>query len=176
MSERIKITGNKTEKSIEIFSIKDRSKQNILLVWFILWTISGIIIFSQFFMPSSREVKLTYAVWMAFWVYFEYKASVLLTWRRKGKEVIKLVDDQIIITREVNGRGIDVKYEKEKIKNLRMVDFNDRKVQARVQPLYWSMGSETILFDYDNKPVALGLQLTQNEANDVLKQLRFLVK
>lgn len=154
----------------------DNVKMKILIVWFVLWTLSGVIVFSQFFMPSSREVKLTYAVWMAFWAYFEYKASVLLSWRRKGKEVLKMVENKLVIIRDINGRGIPAFYEKEKIKNIRTVNFEDKKVLARVQPLYWSMGYETVLFDYDTKLIGLGLQLTKDEANQVVKQLKVNIK
>ena len=176
MSNRIKYNHTQGQKLIEIHTIQDDTKMKILIVWFVLWTISGMIVFSQFFMPSSREVKLTYAIWMAFWAYFEYKASVLLTWRRKGVEIIKYNDGKLVITREVNGRGIPAFYEKEKIKNIRTVNFEDKKVLARVQPLYWSMGYETVLFDYDTKLVGMGLQLTKNEANEVVKQLKLIIK
>lgn len=176
METRIRYNNATGQKEIEIYSMHDNVKMKILIVWFVLWTLSGVIVFSQFFMPSSREVKLTYAVWMAFWAYFEYKASVLLSWRRKGKEVLKMVENKLVIIRDINGRGIPAFYEKEKIKNIRTVNFEDKKVLARVQPLYWSMGYETVLFDYDTKLIGLGLQLTKDEANQLVKQLKVNIK
>ena len=170
MLNRIQLSNDR--KTLEIPSIEDAGKLKILIVWFVLWTISGMVVFSQFFMPSTRDVKLMYAVWMAFWAYFEYKASVLLSWRRKGKEIIQFSESGFTLRRDINGRGIDKVYERAEIKNIRTVNYSDRKVLARVQPLYWNMGYETVLFEYKGKEEALGLQLTEEEALQVVKIMK----
>ena len=167
---RIQLSSDR--KTLEIPSIADATKLKILIVWFILWTISGMIVFTQFFVPTSRDVKVWYAVWMAFWAYFEYKASVLLSYRRKGKEILQFSESGFTFRRDINGRGIDKVYERAEIKNIRTVDFKDKKVIARVQPLYWNMGYETVLFDYKGKEEALGLQLTEEEAQQVVKIMK----
>jgi hypothetical protein len=109
---------------------------------------------------------------MAFWAYFEYKASVLLSYRRKGKEILQFSESGFTFRRDINGRGIDKVYERAEIKNIRTVDFKDKKVIARVQPLYWNMGYETVLFDYKGKEEALGLQLTEEEALQLVKVMK----
>ena len=167
---RIQLSNDR--KTLEIPSIADATKLKILMVWFILWTISGMIVFTQFFVPTSRDVKVWYAVWMAFWAYFEYKASVLLSYRRKGKEILQFSESGFTFRRDINGRGIDKVYERAEIKNIRTVDFKDKKVIARVQPLYWNMGYETVLFDYKGKEEVLGLQLTEEEAQQVVKIMK----
>ncbi len=167
---RIQLSNDR--KTLEIPSIADATKLKILIVWFILWTISGMIVFTQFFVPTSRDVKVWYAVWMAFWAYFEYKASVLLSYRRKGKEILQFSESGFTFRRDINGRGIDKVYERAEIKNIRTVDFKDKKVIARVQPLYWNMGYETVLFDYKGKEEALGLQLTEEEAQQLVKIMK----
>jgi hypothetical protein len=167
---RIQLSNDR--KTLEIPSIADATKLKILMVWFILWTISGMIVFTQFFVPTSRDVKVWYAVWMAFWAYFEYKASVLLSYRRKGKEILQFSESGFTFRRDINGRGIDKAYERAEIKNIRTVDFKDKKVIARVQPLYWNMGYETVLFDYKGKEEALGLQLTEEEAQQLVKIMK----
>ena len=167
---RIQLSNDR--KTLEIPSIADATKLKILMVWFILWTISGMIVFTQFFVPTSRDVKVWYAVWMAFWAYFEYKASVLLSYRRKGKEILQFSESGFTFRRDINGRGIDKVYERADIKNIRTVDFKDKKVIARVQPLYWNMGYETVLFDYKGKEEALGLQLTEEEAQQLVKIMK----
>jgi len=167
---RIQLSNDR--KTLEIPSIADATKLKILMVWFILWTISGMIVFTQFFVPTSRDVKVWYAVWMAFWAYFEYKASVLLSYSRKGKEILQFSESGFTFRRDINGRGIDKVYERAEIKNIRTVDFKDKKVIARVQPLYWNMGYETVLFDYKGKEEALGLQLTEEEAQQVVKIMK----
>jgi hypothetical protein len=167
---RIQLSNDR--KTLEIPSIADATKLKILMVWFILWTISGMIVFTQFFVPTSRDVKVWYAVWMAFWAYFEYKASVLLSYRRKGKEILQFSESGFTFRRDINGRGIDKVYERAEIKNIRTVDFKDKKVFARVQPLYWNMGYETVLFDYKGKEEALGLQLTEEEAQQLVKIMK----
>ena len=167
---RIQLSNDR--KTLEIPSIEDATKLKILVVWFVLWTLSGMVVFSQFFMPSTKDVKLMYAVWMAFWAYFEYKASVLLSWRRKGKEILTFSESGFTLRRDINGRGIDKVYAREEVKKISTVNFKDRKVLARVTPLYWNMGYETVLFDYKGKEEALGLQLTEEEALQLVKVMK----
>ncbi len=113
MQNRIQLSNDR--KTLEIPSIEDPTKLKILIVWFVLWTVSGMVVFSQFFMPSTRDVKLMYAIWMAFWAYFEYKASVLLSWRRKGKEILQFSESGFTLRRDINGRGIDKVYDRNEI-------------------------------------------------------------
>ncbi len=170
MENRVQFSSDR--KTLEIIPIKNSTKLKIVWIWLILWTLSGIVVFSQFFLPVPREEKLIYAVWMAFWAYFEYKASVLLSWRRKGKEIIQFSEAGFTYRRDINGRGIDKFYDRKHISEIKSVNFNDRKVLAKVQPLYWNMGSETILFTVNGKQEALGFQLTEPEAIQVLKIMK----
>ena len=96
----------------------------------------------------------------------------MLSWRRKGKEILQFSESGFTLRRDINGRGIDKVYLREEIKNIRTVDFKDRKVMARVMPLYWNMGYETVLFDYKGKEEALGLQLTEEEALQLVKVMK----
>ena len=59
---RIKITQKEGETTLEILPIKDAFKSNLLFAWLLVWTLCGIIVFSQFFSNLSREEKLLMAV------------------------------------------------------------------------------------------------------------------
>ena len=60
-----KQVGNIVE--IEIHPVISPAQLNIIRVWLTIWTLSGLVIFSQFFTAAPKETKIFLALWMAFW-------------------------------------------------------------------------------------------------------------
>ena len=101
LTGRIKITQKGNETIIEILPLRDAFKTRLLFSWLLVWTLCGILVFSQFFSNLSREEKLLMAVWMAFWAYFEYKISKVYVWRKNGSEKISITAESLTYS-EIN--------------------------------------------------------------------------
>ena len=170
-TSRIKINQQENETSIIIFPIKNVLKSRLLLAWLIVWTLCGIIAFSQFFSNMSKEEKLTMAIWMAFWVYFEYKISTAFTWRKSGYEKISVTNEQLTYCQFIGSKETKVEYLLDNITELKVYEFGKNHFSDSFQSSYWVQGNECILFTYFGAKKGMGLQLSKEESNQVFQAI-----
>jgi len=174
-SERIEIN-KKDGFEIVIKSFYDDAKQSMLVAWVILWTIAGIGIITQFFVPQVEDFKIFLAVWLAFWAYFEYKVIFAFRWRKHGLERIILKDEMLTIIREISGRGLPEKFDVNWIKNLRKKEIKENNIIYSISKAYWNPGDERIVFDYKGKEVYFGKELNEKETKSIIHDLEPRIK
>ena len=90
MSDRISYTETNDELKIKIKALLDEKKQQLLLIWIVLFSICGILLFSQIFGDYEKTTLLFFGVYMAFWLFFEFKVIYAYRWRKYGVEEIIL--------------------------------------------------------------------------------------
>ena len=86
MTDRIKINKSEDKFEITIKSFINNKKQKLLLVWIVLFSFCGLAIISQFFGNYNAETKVFFGVYIAFWIYFEFKVIYAYRWRKYGEE------------------------------------------------------------------------------------------
>jgi hypothetical protein len=168
--ERINIEQEKGYE-ISIKSYFDEGKQNLLIVWIVLWSFAGIGIISQFFVSQLEEFTAYLIVWVVFWVYFEYKVIYAFRWRKYGMERITIKDEALYISREISNRGIPQKYEVNWIKDLKVKEVKESNFVAAISSAYWNPGGERIVFNYKGKDILFGMELNEDEAKRISKAL-----
>lgn len=173
---RIKITHKENETTIEIFPVQDAFKSRILLVWLVVWTLCGIIVFSQFFSNMSREEKLLMAVWMAFWAYFEFKITSVYAWRKNGSERIVITPEQFIYSSLQSQKVIKKEYYLENLSDLEMYEFGKNNFTDSFQTSYWVKGNESIFFTNFGAKIGFGFQLNKEEAAQVFQAIHKKIK
>jgi hypothetical protein len=169
IGKRISIKRSENETSIVILSTADRLKKNILFVWFFLWTLSGIIVLTQYFLITNPDTKIAMIVWLGFWGYFEYKISRAVLWRSYGIEKIKLRDKKLFYKRDIAGKGKVQVFEFDFIKDLRMIETKENSFFENLNNSYWVIAGEKLAFDYYGKEIKLGLQLEDADTKALLK-------
>ncbi|MCE9539899.1 MAG: hypothetical protein K8R85_11875 [Bacteroidetes bacterium] len=169
IGKRISIKRTESELSIVILSLINKLKSRFLFLWFILWSISGIIVLSQYFIMHDPNTKTAIIVWMGFWAYFEYKIFHAYLWRKSGKEKIKINDKKLLYKRDVSGRGKIKTYEIDFIKDLRLIEPKENSFMEDLNNSYWVIGGEKLTFDYYGKEIKFGLQLDEADAKALLK-------
>ncbi|MES2139487.1 MAG: hypothetical protein V4511_07240 [Bacteroidota bacterium] len=169
IGKRISIKRTENELSIVILSLINKVKNRFLFLWFILWSISGLIVLSQYFIMHDPNTKTAIIVWMGFWAYFEYKIFHAYLWRKSGKEKIKINDKKFLYKRDVSGRGKIKTYETDFIKDLRLIEPKENSFMEDLNNSYWVIGGEKLAFDYYGKEIKLGLQLDEVDAKALLK-------
>lgn len=175
-SKRIKIVQDKQITSLEIVPENDTTKTNLLLAWLVLWTICGMIIFSQFFSNMSREEKLLMAVWMAFWAYFEYKIGSTYLWRKNGSEKIIISSDTLDYSITVSGKTTEKKFPLNAISNLEIYPFGKNNFSESLQSSYWVRGNESVFFTFEGAKIGVGLQLNREEAEQLFHTIQKKIK
>jgi hypothetical protein len=176
IGERISIEKSTGAITIYISAAIQRNKKLMLMIWLVLWTLCGIIVMSQFFTPVSKEVKLFMGIWFIFWIYFEYKIGYAYLWRKAGREIIKIGKEHVTLKKDINGSGKEHSYLKENMRDVRLVEMSSKNFARQMNSSFWVVGGETILFDYLGKTISFGMQLSEMEAQQVLRQLKIALK
>ena len=148
----------------------------LLFAWLLLWTISGIIVAANYFIVTNINIKLVLIMWLGFWAYFEFKIGKAFIFRRFGKEKIWVKGGNLFYWRDIAGRGKKLEFDKELIKDLDLVQKNKKDFFAGMNESFWVIGGESIIFNYGAKPYRLGIQLPEEDARELLRQIKFALR
>ena len=176
IGERISLKQKENELSIVILSFKNKAKNNLLFCWFVLWSISGIFVFTNYFTIIDQNTKAAIIVWLGFWGYFEYVILKAYFWRKSGKEIIKLKDNKLMYKRFVLWNTKIKVYEYEFIKDFKIIEPKENSFRENLNNSYWVIAGEKLAFDYYGKEIKLGIQLIQNDAEFLKKRIQKEVK
>lgn len=176
MAERINISKKDNNLEIEIKALKDDTKQKILLVWIVLFSLCGFAILSQFFYDYDKTSQLFFAVYLAFWLFFEFKVIYAFRWRNAGMEKIILNKTKIILIKEIGKRGITQTIKINEISNLRCYEPDELGFIKSINSSYWNINKYSLAFDFENKPVPFAIDLDKNEAKKLLKEIVQFIK
>ncbi len=176
IGKRISIKSSENEISIVIISLKEKTKNILLTIYLFLWSISGIIVFSQYLTVSDPNTKLAMLLWMAFWAYFEYKIFKAYMWRKFGVEKIKLRNGSFLYKRDRAGKGKIITFEFDFIKELRYVEPKENSFFENINNSYWVIAGERLAFDYYGREIKFGIQLDEADAKALLKLINKEIK
>lgn len=169
IGKRISIKKNENETSIVILSTVDKTKKRMLLAWFVLWTVCGIIIVTQYFTIKDDQTRVAILVWLGFWAYFEYKTYRAVRWRSSGIEKIKLKARKMYYKRAIGGKGKIKVYDFDFIKDFKVVEAKENSFFENLNNSYWVIAGEKLTFDYYGKEIKFGLQLDHADAKALFK-------
>ena len=171
ISERISTVTKDDCTNIVILSERTKSKTNLLMLWFVLWTLGGLSVFIYFLTVEDRNTKLTLLVWISFWAYFEFRIYKALVWRIKGMEQIRLQKNKLLYKRIFNSKKKYDTYLLDYIKDVRLIATKEAAFAATMSSSYWTVSGEKIAFDYYGKEIKLGLELEEGDAKKLVKLL-----
>lgn len=164
------------EVSIVILSTADKFKRKLLILWLVLWTISGFIVFSQYFHVTDKDTKAAIIVWLGFWAYFEYKIFRAFLWRTYGIEKIKIRKGKLFYKRDISGRGKIKVFDAEMLKDLRVAEPKENSFFEDLNNSYWVIAGEKLAFDYYGKEIKFGIQLEESDAKALHKLIEKSIK
>ena len=172
IGKRISIKRTDDQVSIVILSSVNKTKNRILFLWFFLWTLSGIVIFAQYFLLTDTNTKTGIIVWLGFWAYFEYKIFKAFMWRKYGVEKIKLRDGKLFYKRDRAGKGKIKVFEFDFIKDLCIIEPKENSFFENLDNSYWVIAGEKLAFDYYGKEIRFGIQLEEIDAKGLFKTMK----
>lgn len=176
MIERITIFNKDKSLEIEIKAFKDNAKQKMLLVWIVLFSLCGLAILSQFFFDYDNSSKVFFAVYLAFWFFFEFKVIYAYRWRNSGLEKIILNETDIILIKEIGKRGISQTIDVKEISNLKRNEPDEPSFIKSINSSYWNINKYSLTFDYQGKAVPFAIDLDKNEAIKLLKEIQHFLR
>lgn len=172
IGDRVSILEKDNVFSLVILPTTDKKKLWVLFLWLMAWTICGLIVFANYFNITSRDAKIFIVVYLSFWAYFEFKIARAYAWKKFGKEKLWIKKGKLQYQREVSGRGKIKEFDLELVSNLELIEVSPTSFADNINQSFWIKGGERLEFQCQGKAIRFGMQLNDNEANDVYKALR----
>jgi hypothetical protein len=172
IGKRITYVRKEDGLSIVISAYTEKAKNTLMLAWFIAWTLGGLAVAIYFFLVHDNQTKTMILVWLGFWFYFEFKVWKAYTWRKFGKEIIKIEKSHFFYKRDNRGAGKVGTYEAEFIHDLAKYKGRQSDMVSNFMNSYWVVAGETLSFNYYGKEILFGMQLDEKESSALLKLIK----
>lgn len=144
----------------------------MLTVWLALWCCLEVaVLYFWTQEPSQGNAAVGYAIYSAFWAFFAFRISKVWLWRRRGMEVITVDRRGMSIANAFGSRGLPDFFAHGRYSLPKRVEDNPQQILRTFEQAFWSMGGETLQFTSGKRTMVLGKQLSDRDADTLLKQL-----
>ena len=176
MNNRIKVSKNNTKLEIVIKAFLDKKKQQMLLVWILLFSMCGIAILAQFFEDYDVGTKVFFGVYVAFWIFFEFKVIYAFRWRKYGEERILIDQDQLTLIKTIGKRGVTQQFKLEDIIKIDFFKDESGEFSKSMNTSYWNINKYHMILKFQNSTVPFGIDLNNKDAKNIINELRRFTK
>ncbi|MFD1551304.1 hypothetical protein DNU06_12715 [Putridiphycobacter roseus] len=191
IGNRILVIDEKDNCKVIISPLKERWKEALLFAWLMAFTIIGFyMIYLLFFGMDSidnsqiegditevlRNQKIYLLVFVAFWMYFEFKVLKGFLWLWKGKELIQITKDEITIKHGIFSYGKANKYFIDNVKNFDLVEHKTFSFGFDYENAFWRQGTDALIFDANGKSIGFGKKLNEKDAKLLWRLLKDRIK
>jgi hypothetical protein len=207
ISDRVSILNKDNVFSLVILPTDKKWKLNLLFIWLLLWTMSGVFYVSMYvnfsresefyhmqyneafakhkkelLEPIKKDITRTQnaRLWVialiGFWAYFEYKVTRAFYFRKYGREKLWIKNGKMFYQRAVGNRGRIREFDPALINGLEILIPNRGDFFVQMQESFWVVSGERLTFAYASKFIRFGIQLSDAEANKILKELKYELK
>lgn len=175
IGDRVSILEKDDVFSLVILPTTDKKKLALMFFWLLAWSVCGVIVFVNLFKIQGRDAKLFIIVYLTFWFYYEFKIARAFIWKRFGKEKLWIKKGILYYQREVQSRGKIQEYNLDLVSDLKLSETGTGFAES-LSNSFWVKGNERIEFQSQSKTVRFGLQLSDEEAEKILKEIRKFLK
>ena len=162
--------------SLVILPTDNKKKVNLMFLWLLAWSVSGVIVIANYFTLQQESAKLFIIIWLAFWAYFEFKIIRVYMWKRFGKEKLWIKNGTLFYQQDINGRGKVKEYDMNLVSNFELVELTRGSIADTFSQTFWVKGGERIEFSCQSKNIRFGMQLEDDEAKKIITALNKFVK
>lgn len=171
MDSRINISENDSKIEIVIKAFLDAKKQQMLLIWIALFSICGLAIVAQFFEDYDAGTKVFFGVYVAFWIFFEFKVLYAYRWRKYGEEKIIIEDNQFVLVKTIGKRGDTQYYELSDINEVKLFKDGGGNFSKSMNTSYWNINKYSLVLCLDKVTIPFGIDLETDDAKLILKKI-----
>ena len=171
ISDRVSILKKENLISIVILPTTDKTKLRVLFLWLLAWTVCGLIVFANYFKVTDQNAKLFIMVYLSFWFYFEFNIVRTFIWKRSGKEKLWIQEGIVYYQRELNKKGKIHEFSLSLISPLQIIELKPTRFSDIVNQSFWVKGGERLEFYAQSQNVRLGMQISDDEAKNIMKEI-----
>lgn len=169
LKEKVDINKKNNEMTVAVDGRIESWMINALVAWVVVWTSLGAYVaYHLFARELPEEQMIFFSVYLAFWLYFEFKSIQSLIFKLKGKEQIVFDASGLTYLRSVSRKTFNIPVSE--IRGVKLVE-EDRSFGSVYSKSFWIIGGERIEVLTDKATFKLGIQLDEREAKRLLDSL-----
>lgn len=172
MNKRVQITKEEGKLEVVIKAFYDDKKQKMLLMWIVLFSFCGIAILTQFFEDYDAGTKVFFGIYVAFWLFFEFKVIYAYRWRKYGEEKIIVENNQLLLIKTIGKRGITQRFDASEIKKIDFIKVEDGGFVKSMNTSYWNINKYQLMLQLEKTMVPFAIDLENKEAKQILNEIR----
>ncbi len=172
MQDRIDINKENNKLTITIKAYLDEKKQKMLLIWIVLFSVCGLAIFSQFFENYDNGTKVFFGVYIAFWLFFEFKVIYAYRWRKLGYEQIEVEGSEIRLVKCIGKRGITQSFNKEDVKKVDFIKDENSKFVKSMNESYWNINKYHLVLETEMAKIPFAIDIEKNDVKKILIEIK----
>ncbi len=172
IGKRISWLRKEDELSIVISSAPSKGQAYYWLVWCLLWTLCGGIVLSYYFRETDENRKIFFIVFMAFWLYFEFRSVYKLFWKWRGREVIKVRSDAVFVGKRIFGKGKALRFTYNGIQELKKIVASKTSPLNIIKSTDFFASTNRISLQYFGKEYSFGNELSDEDTGELFALIK----
>ena len=172
MDNRIQITKEANKLEIVIKAFYDQKKQQMLLIWIIGFSLCGIAILSQFFEDYDAGTKVFFGVYVAFWLFFEFKVIYAYRWRKYGEEKLIVDNEELLLIKTIGKRGVTQRFTIDEIKKIDLYKDISGGFVKSMNTSYWNINKYHLGLTLEKNIIPFAIDLEDKDVKRILSELR----
>ena len=157
---------------LHILAKKDWGSLIFIPVWLVFWTFGGITAMKWVIHPGPSTPRAFITLWLAGWLLGEVWAIYWWLWSGFGKEIVTIREGALSIRRDILGYGRTRSFPTGSVKNLRASGFFPSDSYWDNYLVQLKLAGGTVGIDVQGQVKKFGIQLTEPEAQEVVRELK----
>lgn len=157
---------------LHILAKRDWSSLLFTPVWLGFWTFGGIMVMKWLIYPGPSTPRAFLSLWLTFWLVAEVWAIYWWLWTAFGKEIVTIREGIFGIKRDILGYGRTRTFPIGSVRNLRASGFFPSNSYWENYLVQLKLAGGTVGFDAQGQIRNFGIQLTEPEAQEVVRELQ----
>lgn len=172
ISNRISYSRSEAGLRLIIIGKIERWKEGILLAWLLAWTFCGLVVMREYYLNPDQQMRMLLLIFLVFWAYYLWRIGRTWAYRLGGNELIAVDETTLHIKRSTFTFGKSKPYFIANIKDFSLIEIPRRSFAYQFENAWWVLGGERLTFEYQGRAVRFAMQLTDQEASELVKLLK----
>lgn len=172
MKSRIQQIPSAYGTEIQIRAKREWGSLISLPIFIVFWTFGGAMVVKWLLHPQPSTPRPFLRFWLLAWVLGEVWALYSWLWTAFGREIVQVREGQLAIKRDILGYGRTRRFPVGSVANLRASGIFPTNSYWSDYLTYMRLGGGTVAFDSQGTTRRFGIQLTEPEAQELVRQLR----
>ena len=172
MNSRVHKLPSITGIELHILAKKEWGSLILLPLWLAGWTFGGIMAMKWILHPEPSTPRAFIWVWLVGWASGESWAVYQWFWTAFGKEIVQIREGALTVKRDIFGCGRSRSFPVGTVTNLRASGMFPSASYWDNYLAQLKLGGGTVGFDSKGQTQRFGIQLTEPEAQEVVRELK----